>query len=264
MREKKTPAQLKFQARQALRGNYGICVGMLLLIGAIFLALYIAILFPIVIGMVFSGGMNSIGPFVAFFGGFFLLIIIIVIGAYMMMLGYVRLCYNICAGRERKIGDLFFAFTHHIWKFLGLTLFFILIPQVLNIPIYIVQMGSQVSHQSPAFMIAFSTFMGILEMILVFFLFLNYSMAPVILVEDPERGLLEALRESRHIMRGNKGRLFWLSLTFFGMFLLSYCSLGIGFLWVLPYMVCTNIQFYFDITEVREAGPEAESSYFTS
>jgi len=45
---------------------------------------------------------------------------------------------------------------------------------------------------------------------------LAYSMADYLLIENPEMGPIEALRESRRRMKGNKGRLFGLGLSFFG------------------------------------------------
>ncbi len=50
---------------------------------------------------------------------------------------------------------------------------------------------------------------------------LAYSMADYLLIENPEMGPIEALRESRRRMKGNKGRLFGLGLSFFGWIVLA-------------------------------------------
>ena len=44
----------------------------------------------------------------------------------------------------------------------------------------------------------------------------SYSMADYLLIENPEMGPIEALRESRRRMKGNKGRFFGLSVSFTG------------------------------------------------
>ena len=49
-------------------------------------------------------------------------------------------------------------------------------------------------------------------------------------------------------MKGQKGRLLYLSLSFIGMSLLAICSFGIGFLWVNPYQSQTLIAFYRNVT----------------
>ena len=51
----------------------------------------------------------------------------------------------------------------------------------------------------------------------------RYDMAEYLLLKNPELGPIEALRESRERMRGSKGRLFCLKLSFFGwLFLLGF------------------------------------------
>jgi len=73
---------------------------------------------------------------------------------------------------------------------------------------------------------------------------LSYSMAPYIFIENPEIGTMEALDESKRIMSGHKFDLFCLQLSFIGWMLLTILTLGLGLLWVIPYMELTTIEFY--------------------
>lgn len=67
-------------------------------------------------------------------------------------------------------------------------------------------------------------FVGLLLFIIPGIVFaLRYSMADYLLATRPELGPVEALRESRRLMKGNKGRLFYLDLSFFGWTLLASC-----------------------------------------
>ncbi len=50
---------------------------------------------------------------------------------------------------------------------------------------------------------------------------LRYAMAPYLLAEDPELGVMDTIRQSKDIMDGNKGRLFILYLSFIGWLVLS-------------------------------------------
>ncbi len=72
----------------------------------------------------------------------------------------------------------------------------------------------------------------------------SYAMAPFILADHPDMDAIEVIDESRAMMVGNKWRLFCLDMSFFGWFLLCILTLGIGSLWLAPYMGCTRAQFY--------------------
>lgn len=75
----------------------------------------------------------------------------------------------------------------------------------------------------------------------------RYSMAFFILADDEECGPLEAIRRSKEMMRGNKWKFFCLHWRFLGWYLLSLISLGIGFLWLIPYMQTSFAKFYEDV-----------------
>lgn len=51
------------------------------------------------------------------------------------------------------------------------------------------------------------------------------------------------------ISSGNKWKLFCLGFRFFGWALLCILTLGIGFLWLFPYMIVSFAQFYDDLKE---------------
>ncbi|MBQ1870764.1 MAG: DUF975 family protein [Lachnospiraceae bacterium] len=74
-----------------------------------------------------------------------------------------------------------------------------------------------------------------------------YSMAPMILADNPEMGGYEALQASKELMRGKKGQLFLLHLSYIGWILLSIPTLGILMLWVAPWMEAATVAFYEDI-----------------
>ncbi|TFE23999.1 DUF975 family protein [Cohnella luojiensis] len=65
---------------------------------------------------------------------------------------------------------------------------------------------------------------------------LRYSQAYYILRDNPEIGAMEAIRRSKALMDGQKGKLFMLTLSFIGWFLLTILTLGIGILWLAPYV----------------------------
>jgi len=80
----------------------------------------------------------------------------------------------------------------------------------------------------------------------------SYAMIYFILAEDDSIGPLEAITKSKEMMRGNRWKLFCLGLRFIGWGLLCLLTLGIGFLWLLPYMYVSFARFYDDIKPTAE------------
>ncbi len=76
----------------------------------------------------------------------------------------------------------------------------------------------------------------------------SYAMTPYIMVEHPELGANEAIACSKEMMKGNKWRLFCMQFSFIGWLLLGVLSLGIGLLWVGPYMEAANAAFYREVS----------------
>lgn len=76
----------------------------------------------------------------------------------------------------------------------------------------------------------------------------RYAMMPYLMAEFPELSALEAMRESKRLMRGNKWRLFCLYFSFIGWAILASLTLGIGLLWLTPYVSAAEGAFYMDVT----------------
>ena len=83
----------------------------------------------------------------------------------------------------------------------------------------------------------------------IFILNYAYRMVPYIIQEYPELTPREALKLSREMMRGHKWNLFVLDLTFIGWILLTILTLGIGGLWLTPYMQTTLAHYYEDLKQ---------------
>ena len=78
----------------------------------------------------------------------------------------------------------------------------------------------------------------------------SYSMIFYILADEPELTPSETLKKSKEMMDGYKMDFFLLNLSFIGWAILCLFTLGIGFLWLFPYILITNAKFY---EEVRRA-----------
>lgn len=82
---------------------------------------------------------------------------------------------------------------------------------------------------------------------------LNYAMVPYILVENPELSLNDALKLSRNMMYGHRWELVKLYLSFIGWIILSIFTLGIGYLWLNPYIFATLSGFYDEVKQKYES-----------
>ena len=79
----------------------------------------------------------------------------------------------------------------------------------------------------------------------------SYAMMEFLLKDHPEMSGEEAIRESMRMMDGHKMQLFLLDLSMIGWFLLSLLTVGIGFLFLVPYMYSAHAHFYEDLKAGR-------------
>ena len=71
-----------------------------------------------------------------------------------------------------------------------------------------------------------------------------YSMVHFVLADNPDMKAGEALHESRRIMKGHKWKFFCLECSFIIPAILCIFTLGIGFIWLVPYMNAAYAAFY--------------------
>jgi uncharacterized membrane protein len=81
----------------------------------------------------------------------------------------------------------------------------------------------------------------------------SYMMTRPISADNPDIRASDALTMSKEMMRGNKWKLFCLFLRFFGWALLCVLTLGIGFLWLMPYINISMAHFYEDVKRNRQS-----------
>ncbi|MBE5935801.1 MAG: DUF975 family protein [Lachnospiraceae bacterium] len=122
-----------------------------------------------------------------------------------VLLGFMTIMMKIAAGRSFSVGELF-SCTSSTMKVFGLT-----------ITIFI-----KVLLWSFLLVIP-----GIIKG-------LSYSMAFYILADDPTKSVKQCIDESKEMMKGNKGKLFGLQLSFMGWVLLMYAVIIIPFLVLIP------------------------------
>ncbi|PEL84708.1 DUF975 family protein [Bacillus wiedmannii] len=205
-------SQLKREALDALKGKWGLAVGATLLVG-------------ILIGAV---EMLTTGIFSIFWGWeeasdslTVSIIVMLVIGPLTVGASYFVL--NVIRGTNARIGHIFrwfndgSKFMKSFLTYLLMNVYLVLWTLLLIIP-------------------------GIIKSF-------SYSMTYFILNDHPEYTANQAITESRRMMNGHKMDYFLLCLSFLGWFILSILTLGIGFLWLVPYFYTTSAAFYEEISK---------------
>ena len=76
----------------------------------------------------------------------------------------------------------------------------------------------------------------------------SYRIALLVLYDNPSMSGKEAVEKSAELMKGNVGALLCLDLSFIGWAILAIATLGIGFLWLIPYIQVSEINFYKNLT----------------
>ena len=77
---------------------------------------------------------------------------------------------------------------------------------------------------------------------------ISYAMAPYIIAEHPEIKAADAIKLSKEMMKGHKGEFFILQLSFIGWFLLSLLTLGIGLIFLSPYVSAAEAEFFNEVS----------------
>ncbi len=73
---------------------------------------------------------------------------------------------------------------------------------------------------------------------------ISYSQVPYILLDNPNMSAMDAIKMSKNMMQGHKADYFVLMLSFIGWSILAALTLGIGYLWLIPYTQVTMANFY--------------------
>lgn len=81
---------------------------------------------------------------------------------------------------------------------------------------------------------------------------LSYTMVYLIYVDDNSMSPMDYLEKSKEMMKGYKWDYFVFNLSFLGWILLSVITLGIGLIWVFPYVTIAETLYYDELKKKKE------------
>ncbi len=232
---KRKSAELKRLAREILTHRYGIPMAALVVAELISAALMLPFSWDIT-------PQSSVREWTIYYAASFVIALVGVI----LFAGRVYIALCMARGRKYSFRDMFYGFRNHPDKYVFAALLLIVIcllpavPFILAIMVWLT-VGTNIG--TILLVIAASLLMLAGEIVVA----MQYALVFYLLVDIPQVKVLESFRISKQKMKGNKGRLFYIGLSFIGWSMLGLLSFGIGLLWIEPYMMQTQICFYLDV-----------------
>lgn len=245
---KRSSKELKALAREALLGQYGSLIGAMFLLGMFSVILESV---PVTITRNREDTTSLIIQFVV--------TLIISVLVYLLQIGMTVIVLHMTRCQAYGLSDLFYTFRAHPDRFIIVSVIQIGISMILQIPAYIflfLYPGDTIKR------VLLYLLLLLAGSIVSFIVLLGFTLADLLLIDNENLGAIDAIRQSWAMMHGNKGRFFYLQISFFGLALLCILTLGIGMLWLYPYMMTTEAFFYLDLTgEIDQPHYDQSNTY---
>ena len=229
--------ELKRIARDNLNGNYKIPMG----------AFLAATLIPLAVELPFSMLQKDTQPLpvtIMFYVAEFLITLLSMV----LSVGILQLHLSLARKKEMTLGMVFYGFKNHPDRFI-LTGFILTLLQLAALaPLfaaYFIFVVPQKTLQAAEIILAL--ILVVISLVLSILLQLIYTFPLYLLLDAPDMSAPQAMHASRLLMKKQKGRLFYIYLSFIGMQLLNLLTLGIGSLWIMPYQQQTLTSLYLEL-----------------
>ena len=219
---------LMADARAALAGNWGLAIG----------AVLVYLLVMVVLAIPYLGSILSF----------------IITGP--LMLGWYLFFLMLARGQPGSVGMIFDGFKQFGTGFLAYLLMALLVfawalPGIVVIIVMAVFslkpiLAGEVPSVGTMVILVPLAILALIPAIIAQF---RYSMTYFVINATPGIGPMTAIQRSSQIMRGNKWKLFCLQCRFIGWSILCLFTLGIGFLWLTPYIMTSQGAFYEELTK---------------
>lgn len=238
MNEHLSSASLKSMAKGQLLGKYGTLVGA----AAIHAACVAFASFSVYLLIDTTSLIGNIMYYAATF------IISLLSGLFICGEAYIYL--KLACNQKVTVSDLFYGFSNAPDKILKLQAVLAVINLICSLP-------------GTLFMSVFSTGTDNAYLFLLFILLmlagniiniilsLTFSQSFYLLLDFPDYSPKQLLTMSHKVMKGNKGRLFYIELSFIPLFLFGICTCCVTFLWIIPYYQAVKANFFLDLMKKR-------------
>lgn len=187
-------------------------------------------------------------------------LILITIASVVLTVGQYCLHLRIARTGKLHLGELFYPLMHDANRLIIAEVFLSVIRVIGLAPVIGAFAIIQFYEEMNMYLIALG--LAILGCILITFIEVTFGMIYFALIDGEELSVWQTIKEALKLIKGHKGRFLYMQLSFIGMYLLALLTLGLGLLWVQPYVMQTTTLFYLDIKgeldEVLEKRRESE------
>ena len=248
---KRKISELKALARKSLDGYYALLAGALVLIS------FLSGIGGALSVMLFQG--NSMFNLVM--SQIFSLIISVVMSVFSAGVYYMFL--NVSRGKKTSMQDVTYLFYHHPDRIIVVSLIVTVVQYLLKLPSMIMNYRMDVSANllevlQQSLLVSLVMFVGIVVAQLVT---MPIAFGYYLLIDDVEMNATDALKKSMQMMKGNYGRYIYMQLSFLGLMILGVLTLYVGFIWIMPYMQMTEIEFYREILGELDESEKTTTSF---
>ena len=236
MDQYKSSAELKAIAKEHMFGRYGTAIAAFLIVG--FITGFITIF-----STYFLDTRTQPGVILNYLISF---VIAVLTGLFSSGTGYFYL--KISCSQPVSVGDIFYGFRFLPNKAVLLQFYVTILIYLAMLPMTALSFIISTKPKQTILLLPYSLamlFYGIVALILS----LVYSQIFFLLHDFPNYSAKELLITSRRLMKGNKGRYFYLIVSFIPLMLLSLLSCCIALLWLIPYINATYAEFYLDLMQ---------------
>lgn len=238
MNQHKTSAELKMYAKGTLLGKYGTAIGALILIQLITQSVTLLASAILDTSSIYGITVN------------YAISLIMTLIAAIFSVGQISLYLNMASHQPYKVSNIFNGFRTHPDKAIIIQFLLFLISLGCVLPAVILLIIYALTKIS--LLMIFLSLLGVAGLIAAYIFMLQFSQSFYLMLDFPDYSAVELMKLSRRIMKGNCQRLFYIYVSFLPLYLLGLLSLGIGFLFIVPYQQMTNVYFYLDLIRCRE------------
>ena len=239
MKEHLSSASLKSLAKGQLLGKYGTVIGAC----AIHLA-YIAIADFSTTLMVDTG--TVLGNII-----YYIVSLLVGIIGCVFVYGESYLYLKIACNQQISVNDLFIGFRNAHNKLLPVAFVMTAVGLICGLPSLMLP-SVMANPEDPYKLLLYVVLMLITTIINLVFN-LTFSQCYYLMLDFPQYSPKEIFKLSHKVMKGSKGRLFYIEISLLPLYLLGICTCCVGFLWIYPYMYAIKANFYLDLMKKRSA-----------
>lgn len=176
---------------------------------------------------------------------FYLAEFLIALVSSVLTIGQHRVHLSMARKEAFSKNQIFYGFKNHTDHYILYGLIVTVSTYITMIPYYIAQ--HLLNQALTVNMVLLCIGLAILSLLLQIIPQLEFSLLYFVALENEELSAKQVLQKSHALIKGHRGKLFVLLLSFFGMDLLAMLSMGIGYLWLHPYQMQTLSNFYLDL-----------------